>query len=129
MWHVVVRGLLFFVISYSTIAWADTLPSYRGNRAYTESATGEQTDNPLWTPEAGNRVVLLGCAFSSDTATTIELEVSNVDVLPPVYLTVHSNAAIEGSGFPIYRGTADQALDWTSSGPGTATITCWGFED
>lgn len=101
----------------------------------TATVTGESTDTALWTPLTGSRFALQGCAFASSTAADVQLEVSDVDVVPPIYLESYGMKMIGGVGAPIYTSATDDVLrytveftDHTNSGTTRLSIMCWGYE-
>jgi hypothetical protein len=86
-----------------------------------------QTDTVIWAPAAGKAIVLLGVLLSTDTAMSMQLESSNVDVIPPCYFAANGGAVISGGG-PVWEGAADATLDLTSSAAGNHSVLLWGYE-
>ena len=98
----------------------------------TATSTSAQTDTALWTPASGKRIALQGCLISSEYATVVEVEVSDVDVVPPIYLTSLGSVLIGGDGTLLYRSAKDAVLTYTTSANapsyGRVSIMCWGYE-
>ena len=111
-------------------AWADR--PHIDYTTVTKTATGTGTstaDTALWTPASGTRIVLLGCFFAANNASiTVELEVSDVDVIPPVRFESTGRQSVEGGGAPIYVSARDDILRYTVTGSGSWSIMCWGYE-
>jgi hypothetical protein len=93
------------------------------------NTTDAQTDTTLWDPAADFRVVLQGCVVSADATQTIQLEVSNADVFPDIYLAANTSVLIGGGSAPIYLGAVDGVLAYTTSTSANTSIVCWGWED
>lgn len=86
-----------------------------------------QTDAVVWTPATGKQIVLLGVLLTTDTAMTIQIESSDVDVIPPCYFAANGGAVISGGG-PIWEGAANATLTITSSAAGNHSVLLWGYE-
>ena len=117
--------------------WADA-PPHTSYTTQTKSATvtADSTDTALWTPLSGSRFALQGCKFSSPVAALLELEVSDVDVVPPQYLESYGDSQVGGVGAPIYTSATDAVLRYTVTFTGytpavqdeRASLVCWGYE-
>lgn len=96
----------------------------------TATASGNVADQTLWDPEAGQLIVLMGCVFSSSQPADVELEVSNVDVVPPMHLESMGAIPIGYGTFPLYRGATDAVLTYTvTNSNGDVSIVCSGYEE
>lgn len=89
---------------------------------------GAKTDTALWTPTSGNFFVLMGCAFSTKQAGTVELEVSDADVIPPQHFQTAGKASIGFGAYPLYVSAVDAVLTYTTSVAGEFSILCTGYE-
>lgn len=109
-------------------------PDIWGTKTKTATATSAQTDTALWTPASGKRVALQGCVISATKAMQVELEVSDVDVVPPIYFDSYGRLTIGGDSTLLYVGDPDAVLTYstTNSGHsgshGSVSIACWGYE-
>lgn len=86
-----------------------------------------QTDTAVWTPASGKRIHLLGVVLSTNDANDIEVESSNVDVVPPMYFAAHGGAVISGDG-ELWHGATDAALTISSTANVDHSIMMWGYE-
>ena len=123
--------LLGLVLLGSPPCWADRSTSdyVTVTKSATVTLTSFQTDVTLWTPASGNRIHLQGCIFSANRAMTIELEVSDVDVIPPIQMPSGGVVTVGGADAPIYVGAVDGVLAYTISvNSGSASSLCWGWE-
>ena len=103
----------------------------------TATSPTAQTDAVLWTPTTGNRFVLQGCGVSAIAPVRVEFEVSDVDVIPPIYLESYGMKLVESGGAPLYVSAQNAVLTYTTAtfetGPGVAyrdtSVFCWGYEE
>src|SRR3990167_6073218 len=107
--------------------------AFEPHRSYTTvtknaNTTDAQTDATLWDPAAGKSVALQGCAVSTDATETIQVEVSDVDVIPPIYLAANTGMVVTGGYAPIYMGAVDAILTYTTTTSANTSIVCWGYE-
>lgn len=110
-------------------AWAESSITWGKAVVKTAVQSGTATDSTLWSPDAGNRFLLMGCMFSASNAGTVELEVSDVDVIPPITMASGGTFAVGFGGFPIYESATDAILTYsTSASAGTIRIMCSGWE-
>ncbi len=86
-----------------------------------------ETDTVVWTPASGQKIVLMGVAFTSDTATTLRIETGTTLVGPMAECTASGLVTI-GSGFPIWQGTDDATLTYTTGTAGRHSILMYGYE-
>jgi hypothetical protein len=98
----------------------------------TDISTSAQTDTTLWDPAANKRIRLRGCMVSADKAAIVQFEVSNVDVIPPLYLISHGTVST-GPGNPyIWEGLTDEILTYTTTANspayGSVSVLCFGDE-
>ncbi len=94
----------------------------------TDSAiTGAETGKTVWTPASGNKIVLLGIKFSSDTATPLLIEMNSTSVVPVTECTA-SGQVVVGNGTPIWQGGANETLTYTTGIAGRHSILMWGYE-
>lgn len=112
-------------------AWAE-LP-HREYTTQTKTATTSpdgttETDVALWTPASGKRFVLQGCTISANNAGTVELEVSDVDVVPPIHFQTAGARVLSHGGAPIYVSAKDAVLRYTTSVDGEFSLLCTGYE-
>ena len=100
----------------------------------TATALSAQTDATLWTPATGKAFILYGCVISARLPVRVELEVSDVDVVPPIYFESNGTVLVGGHGFPIYMSATNAVLTWTTSVEGMSdthdrvSVLCWGYE-
>lgn len=97
----------------------------------TATATGSATDTTLWTPSTGNAIVLMGCLIGVDRAARVEIESSDVDVIPPIQPGSSGQVSIGYGNFPIWMGAVDATLAYTVSDTSTSSrtsIMCSGYE-
>ena len=124
---------LLALASLAVPAWAE-LYQY-DTVTKTATVTTGATDTALWTPATGYRFVVQGCEFSSTVAALVELEVSDVDVIPPQYADSYGKWQVGGGEAPIYQSAIDAVLRYTvtfsayTPAPDTrVSIVCWGYE-
>ena len=123
-------GLVLMLALLSPPAWA--LPPHLDYETQTKTATGTapSTDTTLWTPVTGNKFILQACWVSANNASiTVELEVSDVDVIPPMRFESTGTKVVEMGGAPIYVSTEDAVLTYTVTGTGAYAILCVGYEE
>ena len=115
-------------------AWADRPTDHFTPVTKTATATSAQTDTTLWDPEADFRIVLMGCEISAKFAQTVELEVSNADVVPPMFFESYGIKSVGNGYAPIYQGAVDGILTYSTTADGhsplaaATAIVCWGYE-
>ena len=111
--------------------WADRPTDLYTTQTKTATTTAAATDAVLWTPAAGKQIALQGCAFSATNAVEgIELEVANVDVIPPFGLLSYGSRTVDGGQTLIYVGAKDAVLTYSVADltRGTLSVVCWGYE-
>lgn len=100
----------------------------------TATSTSAQTDTTLWTPPSGKRIALQGCLISATRATEVQFEVSDVDVIPPVYMESYGTVLVGGDQTLLYRSAKDAVLTYTTTNTahspsyGSVSVMCWGYE-
>lgn len=113
------------------VAWAG--PPHGDYTTITNRATGQApstADTALWTPTTGNKFLLQGCLVAANNASvTVELEVSDVDVIPPIRFETTGRQVVESGGAVIYESAQDAVLTYTVTGSGGWSILCWGYEE
>ena len=108
--------------SLGGFAWVPVTKTY--------TTTGTSSGAIVWTPASGNKIVLLGAVISGSAKNTSELETNftaafgGTDILPPI---ISTGPIVIASGVPIWQGTADQKIHFTTVSPGSA-VTLWGYE-
>jgi len=125
-----VVGLALLLACFHSPAWA--LPPHLDYETQTKTATGAgpSTDTALWTPVTGNRFILQGCVVNANNASiTVELEVSDVDVIPPMQFESTGTQVVEMGGIPLYVSVEDAVLTYTVTGSGAWSILCVGYEE
>ena len=120
---------LLSLLSMPSSLWADKSTSHYTTINENENTTDAQTDTTLWTPASGFRFILQGCFVSADATQTVEFEVSDVDVIPPIYVAANTSALIGGSHGSIYTSAADAVLKYSTTTSANTSVTCWGYED
>ena len=126
--------LLLGLVGVASTAHADRPSDQFQTITKTATATTAQTDTTLWDPAAGKRIILMGCVISAKFAQTVELEVANVDVVPPIYFESFGIRTIGTGDSPVYVGATDAVLTYSTSSAGhspqapTTSIVCWGYE-
>ena len=84
----------------------------------TATTTTAVTDSQLWNPAGtDSRIVLQAVIISSTGIVDVDVEVSNVDVIPPVHMESRGTYVNQLGGRPIYVGAKDVNIDWTTSSP------------
>lgn len=129
-----VLGVVALGLMLAAPVWADRPSDQFQTITKTATATTAQTDTTLWDPAAGKRIILMGCVISSQFAQTVELEVSDVDVVPPLYFESYGIKTL-GTGYgPLWEGALDAILTYSTTStthssiaPSTA-ISCSGYE-
>jgi len=121
------------LVAVCLFAVAGLVEAFEPHRSYTTvtkngNTTDAQTDTTLWDPAAGKSVALQGCAVSADATETIQVEVSDVDVIPPIYLAANTGMVVTGGYAPIYMGAVDAILTYTTTTSANTSIVCWGYE-
>lgn len=111
-----------------TPAWADRPTDWYTPVTKSDNTTDAQTDKALWTPASGARSVVDGCTVSADATQTIELEVSNADVFPAIYLAANSSVSIGYGSSPLYQSATNGVLAYTTTTSANTTIVCSGYE-
>ncbi len=89
--------------------------------------TGTETDTVVWTPSSGNKIILTGISFTSDTATTLLVE-SGVTAIIPLAECTASGLVVIGNGSPIWKGADDATLTYTVGTAGRHSILMYGYE-
>lgn len=92
------------------------------------TSTTIQSDTALWTPASGFVFVLQGCMIAADAAQVVDFEVSDVDVITPVYLPSNGTVVIQSGGASIYTSAVDAVMNFSTATGAITSITCWGFE-
>ncbi len=126
--------LLMLLIATPLFAAADIFSGYSmtpvtktdSNASDTLTNTSE-TDTVVWTPASGQKIVLMGVRFTSDTATTLLVETGSTAVIP-VSECGASGLVVVGTGFPIWQGTDDATLTYTVGTAGRHSILMYGYE-
>ena len=127
MWKRKILGIVLVLVSTAT-AWAAPPDTEITTLTKTATSAGiSATDVALWTPTSGNFFVLMGCVFSTNGAGDIQLEVSDVDVIPPQYFQT-AGTRVSGFGtYPLYVSAKDAVLAYTHT-RGDWSIVCTGYE-
>lgn len=97
---------------------------------FTTDTTGKDralTDEVIWTPASGNRIILMGVSYSAGGGASFLVEQGSTAVIPKSHLST-SGTVVIGNGTPIWKGGADEALSLTTTNILTHSITMWGFE-
>ena len=98
----------------------------------TASVTSNQTDTVIWTPASGKRIALQGVVVSAGGAGRVEIESSDVDVVPPITLDSGGFKSFDAGGVVIWSGAVDATLAYTNTGGYEGTqplsILVWGYE-
>ena len=109
-------------------AWADRATDWYSTETKNNNTTDAQTDTTLWDPAAGKRFVILGIFVSADATETVQFEVSDVDVIPPIYVGANGSVSIPGGDGPIYMSAKDAVLTYTTTTSANTTVVVWGYE-
>ena len=128
-------GLVLSVSLSAHRVWAETAAFEYTTVTKTATVTSDSTDVTLWDPAGGYGFVLQGCDLSSTVAASIELEVSDVDVVPPIYMDSYGSHPIGAGNGPIAMGAQDAILTYTVTfttytpvRDTRVSILCWGYE-
>ena len=122
---------LLLTLTVGGVAFAEK-PTIWG-KVITKTATvsANTTNAVLWTPDAGNSIVLMGCLFSAASP-------SDVSLNGPTYGAITNTMRLQSGGiwsvgfggFPLWRSTtADETLRYTAVTGGVFSITCSGWEE
>ena len=103
---------------WTGMAWAEAPHILYETKTKNATSTSTQTDQTLWDPDAGKRFILQGVTICSDAAVQVELEVSDADVVPPVYQESYGCKSIGYGAAPIYMSATDAVLTYTTSSAG-----------
>ena len=100
------------------------------SQSYPTNYGSAQTDTVLWTPGSGKKIALYGAIFSVDTAGNVFLEIGggSTKIIPALYLPANGTVGITSGSKPIWVGTANQTLTYTSSMAGNNSVLVWGEE-
>ncbi len=90
--------------------------------------SGTETDTVVWVPAAGNKIILMGVAYWSDVQGTFFVESGSTKVIPTSGICSTSGITVIGNGTPIWKGSADATLTYTTTINGIHSILMWGFE-
>lgn len=105
----------------------------------TATSTSAQTDTTLWDPAAGKRFILQGVMACTDLPVQVEFEVSDADVVPPMYFESYGCQTVQAGGAAIYMSARDAVLTYTTTalfdynGNGIGdysrvSVMAWGYE-
>lgn len=123
-------GVALAVVLLAQTAWAEKPTNWGTPVTKTAVQSGNATDTTLWDPAADNAFVLVGCVFSASAVANVELEVSDVDVVPPIYLPSVGTVSIGFGPFPLYRSAVDAVLKYTVlQNSNIVSILCTGWEE
>src|SRR3990167_10867014 len=126
-WVPRLAGSLLLLLGCVGLAWADAPHHEYDTQTKTATGTGSSTDATLWDPAAGKRFILFGCVIAMDSAGTFELEVSDVDVIPPIKFQSTGRIQVWGGAWPIYVSATDAVLTYTvapTNGSSTWSVMC-----
>lgn len=111
-------------------AWADySWPTSVNILTKVDNSSSAQTDTVIWTPASGKRIVLLGFEVTSVAAQTTKFEVSDVVKIPLQYSGASIPVVVSGGARPVWVGTADQALTYTTTANTATSVMLWGYEE
>lgn len=127
----ILLGLIAFglVCSIPKVSIADRPTDFYTTVTKTDNKSAAQTDTTLWTPASGKRIILQGVVVSTNAANNVDLEVSDVDVVPPLYLAANGGGVIQSGGAPIWIGATDASLTYTTSAATNVSVLAWGYEE
>ena len=104
----------------------------------TYSTSGTASGAIVWTPSSGKKIVLLGVFMSGKSGMannefqfetgfnhTSTVLADGTDIIPPF---TSSGPTVIGTGVPIWKGSADAEISFTSSKTCIPAITLWGYE-
>ena len=94
----------------------------------TASVSAVVSASTIWTPAADHSIALLGCSIAMQGANTVKVQSSGTDVIPSQYFESAGGRMIGGGNFPIWVGSADATLTWTTTTAAATTIMCFGYE-
>ncbi len=106
--------------AFTPVGHTDT----NSNDANTETT---ETDTVVWAPASGRKIVLMGLAFTSAVATTLQIE-TGTTVIGPLAEVTASGLFVVTSSTPIWQGDEDATLTYTVGSPGRHSIMFWGYE-
>ena len=128
------KKILFVLLMFCFIPVAFAGPVTQAGFAITPQTKtdsahcGTETDTVVWTPRSGGKIILMGVMFWSDTLGNFFVETGTTKVIPNCGISTASGISVIDSGFPIWRGTADATLTYTTAVNSDHSILLWGFE-
>ena len=107
--------------------WSLMTKTKTDTNANDASTMSAETDTVVWTPASGNKIILMGIKFNSETATTLLIESGSTAVIPLTECTASGQIVIQSS-VPIWQGADDATLTYTVETKGRHSILLWGYE-
>lgn len=125
-----VLGLAVGLLVASSAAWATPPTLDYTTTVKTAVGNGREVDTTFWDPAEDHRFVLQGCIVNANNASiTVEFEVSDVDVLPPMRFESTGQKVMGFGSAPLYVSATDAVLTYTVTGSGAWSIMCAGYEE
>lgn len=98
------------------------------NKTHSANISAE-TDKTVWTPASGKSIVLVGISYWADVVSNFYVETGSTTVVSTMGIGTASATIVIGNGTPIWKGSADEALTYTTSTASKHSITMWGYEE
>lgn len=105
-------------------------PQTKTDDNFGETVTNSaETDNVVWTPGSGRKIVLMGMMFWSDLTVNCFVESGSTKVIPNFATETTSSIVVINTGYPIWRGSTDATLSYTTNSDSIHSILLWGYEE
>ena len=103
------------------------VPKNKNHTGGTLTVPTTETDQTVWTPASGKKIVLMGLKFNSNSATQFLVETGSTAVIPTTDCTA-SGIMVITSSTPLWEGEADEALTYTTTNSSMHSVLMWGYE-
>ena len=94
-----------------------------------EAGAGVETDTVVWTPNPGTSIVLMGVSYWADTISTFIVETGTTVIIPTTGIGVASGTVVISGSYPLWLGSVDETLTYTTGLDCHHAIYLWGFEE
>ncbi len=120
--------LSLFLLLVMPVAHADDATYWYQTKNVNDKQSSAQTNTVLWTPTTGSRIILQGCAISSDATQTTKVLLNTTVVIPVQYSGASTGVVITNGGAPIAVGDINEILKYTTTTTANTSIVCVGYE-
>ena len=124
----------FVIAAVASVGFAATaraeLPSdLFSTQTKTATSSAPVSDTVLWTPASGKRIILQGVIVCAQAAAdNVQLESSDVDVIPPFGVESYGCKTFTAGGSAIWMGTTDATLTYSVGSGASVSFLAWGYE-